>query len=425
MKNMINLDKKRTIHQKVLGKLQTEAVCKKIEKIEEKEIENTAIINYSKKLNPEQKKFLKKQAAIFNKLRNIKKIKNNKIEFNEFGELIFEAGTLFHGTSSLPKEYKEKIDAIEKTGILAIGTQDENEIPYCAGFFKAEKELSFLELSKALRGAYKTEDFTCFDRPGSRSIVFVINPSKTVGLLSEKDLLKKEFDNTNEREILQTSSLVVKEHIEKRNKGESNISMAAIPCGIPSNFFSGIVVGSEWLSNDKMIKYLVDKFPHCYVVSPDGEFLYIPGKKDEEGRFLKAKERSYGHTVVKKIKEGWESLKNTPEQNKKFLVDSQEQLKIFLEEKDWTTEEKNLVCDIFLPLSELVVLNDEISKALPDREWRPDIEGIDPLKEAIIKKSEYDKIFNDMRKKVVKAVYTESSHPKKLKEKIEKIIGWD
>jgi hypothetical protein len=296
---MINLNKKRIIHEKVKEKVREGVLCEKVSAVCDEEIEKTKTSEHRKKLNPEQSKFLKKQTAIFNRLKSIKNVKNNKVELNEVGEIVFEPGTLFHGTRALKKIFVPTLVEIEKSGILALNYEEE-EVPYCASFFKLNQKTSFSEFSKSLKECYQgAKNFTCFEHH-SRSLVFIVKPNKALSLLTKNDLYDPEFDGTNLREILEINTMLVKDELERVKKGESKIVIAAIPYGIPSNFFSGIVVGAELLADNSVVEVLIDKFPHCYLVSSDGNILYHPDRKKDTEILESARKKSYGNINFEK-----------------------------------------------------------------------------------------------------------------------------
>ena len=192
---------------------------------------------------------------------------------NSEGNLIFSEGTLIHGTSY----NEEKLDNISKTGILtgqAVGVSEDGETYYCADFHRVAREMTVEEYSTN----FKINDGRCplgkFRADNSYSISFVVVPNEICSELLSYDCYRVD---TKESDI--TRTFVNLNGLPR--KGSETDKVSSILYGVPSNFINGIIVGGKVLNDENKIKFLMEKFPDCYIMTGFGELIYNPSKDND------------------------------------------------------------------------------------------------------------------------------------------------
>lgn len=183
--------------------------------------------------------------------------------------IILSKGTIIHGIS----DYDEnKIENISKTGILtgqAVGKLEDGETYYCADFHRVKENTKIDDYSLN----FKYNDGRCpfgnnIKIDNANSLAFIIVPNEF-----NKDLLAYDCYRKGTREADITKGYITSMPLEE-GVGSS------ILYGVPSSCFDGIVVGGKILEDNSKIKFLIDKFPNCYITSSYGELIYEPNKKD-------------------------------------------------------------------------------------------------------------------------------------------------
>lgn len=234
-----------------------------------------------------QKKILNEQINRFDKLK--KEIIDNKgISFNEDGKVVLKEGTLIHGTSYFEPQ---KIANISKTGILtgqSLGIEEDGETFYCADFHRISKTTTMEEYNDHF--TYK-DARTPFGHFRNSSIAFIISPDPKLDELLSYDCYR---ENTNESDI--TKSFVNEMGLPNVDKEK----LSSILYGVPSNAFSGIVIGDEIFKSEETIMFLIKLFPSCYITSKTGELIYEPKKFSDLEKINLARQK-YLLSVEKEI----------------------------------------------------------------------------------------------------------------------------
>ena len=187
------------------------------------------------------------------------------------GKIVFKEGTLIHGISGYDEE---KLDNISKTGILtgqAVGVSEDGETYYCADFHRVDRDITVEEYSIN----FKINDGRCpfgeVRADNSNSVAFVVVPNEICSELLSYDCYRidtKESDIT--RTFVNLNGLP--------RKGSETDKVSSILYGVPCNFINGVVVGGKILDDENKIKFLMEKFPNCYIMTGFGELIYDPSK---------------------------------------------------------------------------------------------------------------------------------------------------
>lgn len=258
-------------------------------------------------LSREQEIIFIEQINRFNALNEMENNPSSPI-VDENGKLMLKEGMLIHGISGFSNK---KLDSISKSGILtgqAVGVSEDGETYYCADFHRVKEDISIEDYNKWFR----YNDGRCpFGKRAdfSREVAFIITPTD-----ENRELLKYDcYRDTTEG--LATRSYV--NYMPMKSEVASSILY-----GVPVVCFNGIVVGGKIINDKEKIDYLIEKFPHCYIVSSFGELLYNPCELNislEEGNELRRKVSLYNSFQrLKKAEEESmnkeiESLKNEKE----------------------------------------------------------------------------------------------------------------
>lgn len=223
-------------------------------------------------LTDEQIKIFVEQINRFNELSKYYSVKSNPL-MDEDGNLIFKEGTLIHGISAYDED---KLDNISKTGILtgqAVGVSEDGETYYCADFHRVDRDITVEEYCTN----FKINDGRCpfggARADNSRSVAFVVAPNEVCSELLSYDCYRVD---TKESDI--TRSFVNLNGLPR--KGSETDKVSSILYGVPYNFINGIVVGGKILDDENKIKFLMEKFPNCYIMTAFGELIYDPSKDD-------------------------------------------------------------------------------------------------------------------------------------------------
>lgn len=241
-----------------------------------------------------QKKILNEQINRFDKLKT-QIIDNKGISINEDGKVVLKEGTLIHGTSYFEPE---KITNISKTGILtgqSLGIEEDGETFYCADFHRVSKTTTIEEYNKSFN--YR-DGRTPFGHFRNSSIAFIISPDSKLDELLSYDCYR---ENTNASDI--TKSFVNEMGLPNVDKEK----LSSILYGVPSNAFSGIVIGDEIFKSEETVSFLIQLFPNCYITSKTGELVYEPTKFNEKEKIDLARQK-YLLSVEKEMLT--ENLKN-------------------------------------------------------------------------------------------------------------------
>lgn len=215
-------------------------------------------------INEQQREILIDQINRFNQVKSLE-IFPSVLEQAADGRVLLKKGTLIHGTSGFDLE---TIEHISKTGILsgqAVGIPEDGETFFCADFHMVSRDMSMKEFNEQ----FKYVDGRCpfgNGRRGANALAFVIEQNDEAHELLEYDCYKSE---TVQSDI--TKSFVNVGGLP----GEGDV-LSSILYGVPSNLFSGIVLGNNLLEKKEIIKLLIKLFPDCYISSIDGVIIYNP-----------------------------------------------------------------------------------------------------------------------------------------------------
>ena len=196
----------------------------------------------------------------FNALKE-RRIFNKNINFDDNGNIIFPAGSIIHGTSNCDMD---KIISIAESGILtgqALGIGEDGESYYCADFHKVSKDISVSEYNSC----FSYVDGRCpFGTRGKFSLAFVVQPDPEIDELLSYDCYKTNTPNGKVAHAF-TNDLPLSEEVA-----------SSILYGVPSSAISGIVMGDSLLKKPEIVKFLLDLFPDCYIISKTGNLIYDP-----------------------------------------------------------------------------------------------------------------------------------------------------
>ena len=225
----------------------------------------------------EIQKFLDRQKEIYEKLKE-KEGKNNGLQVNpETGRVVFEEGTLIHCAS---EGYYEKLVNIKDKGIMSgdfigIPEADNQETFLCADFYRADERIDSKKFfdrigqsdSLACRGPFSEKWKHCL------KLAFIINPDIELKDLLDTDMYKKE----NRNHVMQNMLSLLESYTDEKYG-----QVSAIPYGIPSSAFSGIVLGDYLLQNEQYIRTIQQLFPDCYILTHEGKVFFDPTLSTEE-----------------------------------------------------------------------------------------------------------------------------------------------
>lgn len=221
-------------------------------------------------LTDEQRKIFVEQINRFNMLSRSYGGVFNFIDTID-GKIVFKEGTLIHGISGYDEE---KLDNISKTGILtgqAVGVSEDGETYYCADFHRVDKDITVEEYSIN----FKINDGRCpfgeVRADNSNSVAFVVVPNEICSELLSYDCYRTDTIESNiTRTFVNLNGLP--------RKGSETDKVSSILYGVPHNFINGIIVGGKILDDMNKIKFLIEKFPNCYIMTGFGELIYDPYK---------------------------------------------------------------------------------------------------------------------------------------------------
>ena len=267
-------------------------------------------IMMERELTREQEIIFLEQINRFNALNDCDRLNCSPV-IDASGNVMFTEGMLIHGISCFSYE---ALDSISKSGILtgqAIGVSEDGETYYCADFHRVKEDISVDDYNKW----FPYNDGRCpFGKRAdiSKEVAVVIAPNEENSELLKYDCYR---DTT---EGLATRSFV--NYMPMDNDVASSILY-----GVPVNCFSGIVVGGKVLNDKKKIDYLIEKFPHCYIVTSFGDLIYNPGKeKVETEEFIELSRKvaiydGYQRLNEKKIKFLNDDLERQRVENEKLM----------------------------------------------------------------------------------------------------------
>lgn len=232
-----------------------------------------------KKLDNQQQKILFEQMQRFAVLKN-SKVTKTEYKVNEDGKLLLQEGTLLHGVRGWTAEILEEIS---KTGIVSCefgkGVVEDNETFYSADFWRVDENASLGEYTEAcIRNKKPEADFLPLRRfDKTNKIAFIIDSNN----YSIQELLSYDAfrDNGTPSEI--SESIISQNHRSNREYMKERLS--AVLFGIPSNAFSGIMIGKK-LSEEmpEKIEEIKKIFPELYIVTQEGNLIYEPNKEKKQ-----------------------------------------------------------------------------------------------------------------------------------------------
>lgn len=225
----------------------------------------------------EIQKFLDRQKKRYEKLKE-KEGKNNGLQVSpETERVVFEEGTLIHCAS---EGYYEKLVNIKDKGIMSgdfigIPEADNQETFLCADFYRADERIDSKKFfdrigesdSLACRGPFSEKWKHCL------KLAFIINPDIELKDLLDTDMYKKENNN----HVMQNMLSLLESYTDEKYG-----QVSAIPYGIPSSAFSGIVVGDYLLQNEQYMRTIQQLFPDCYILTHEGKVFFDPTLSKEE-----------------------------------------------------------------------------------------------------------------------------------------------
>lgn len=271
----------------------------------------------------EIQKLLEEQQKLYETV-SIQNTINNKLNINRESEnIIFNKGTLVHCTGECSYE---KLCEIKDKGIMSgdfIGVPEMNnaETFFCADFYRADKDITSEEFFARIQDS---DSWSCRGPfsdmwKNSMKMAFIINPNQDLDSLTNTDMYRDENSENTMQNVL---------NLLPDYKNEKNGQVAAIPYGIPSNTFSGIVVGDFLLQNEQYMNIVRDLFPNLYIISHNGKIFFDPSlskevneSKKEECLATLPKFNDRVDMANRRIKK---YLQNAPKQGEKMIFSEQE-----------------------------------------------------------------------------------------------------
>ena len=172
-------------------------------------------------------------------------------------------GTLIHGT----RVDEETLSSIAESGIItgqAFGIAEDGETYYCADFHRVNHDMSLANYNDQ----FPYNDGRCpFGKRGKYTLAFVLYPDENLDEIASYDCYR---DGTK-------SSATTKEFVNMKALPVKDTSLASgVLFGIPSNFINGIILGDNFI-NEKIVKFLIEKFPGVFITRNSGEIIYKHG----------------------------------------------------------------------------------------------------------------------------------------------------
>ncbi len=234
-------------------------------------------------LTDRHKRILVDQINRFNLFRE-KEINNTGIITNEEGKLVLPEGTIIHGTDNFNPQ---KLADIAKTGVLtgqAVGVYEDCETFYCADFHRVSKDMTMEAYDKQF--PYR-DGRAPFNGRGKNSLALIVHPSQELAELLSYDCYR---EGTKESQM--TKAFINYMPIEDHSLA------ASVLYGVPSNAFSGIVLGDGLFEKKEVLEYVTKLFPSCYVTSRKGDIIYEPFKeKTTNDELTEARRKNYSLNV--------------------------------------------------------------------------------------------------------------------------------
>ena len=223
-------------------------------------------------LSEEQKRIFIEQINRFNELSTYYSVVSSPF-FDLEENVVFKDGTLIHGISAYNED---KLENISKTGILtgqAVGKSEDGETYYCADFHRIDRDMTVEEYCVNFKLADGRCPFGEIRADNSKAIAFVVVPNEVCSELLSYDCYRVDSKESNI-----TRTFVNLDGLPR--KGSETDKVSSILYGVPVNYINGIVVGGKILDDKKKIDFLMEKFPHCYIITAFGELIYNPSKED-------------------------------------------------------------------------------------------------------------------------------------------------
>lgn len=211
-------------------------------------------------LESDRKDVLLGQINRFNDLSK-KDLPNKKIVFDSFGNIVFPAGTIIHGTSNCDPD---KITSIAQSGILtgqAVGISEDCETYYCADFHRVPNDISVDEFN----AWFPYRDGRCpFGNLGRNSLAFIVQPCEELEELLSYDCYRVGTENGDiTRTFINYLPIA------------GNVA-SSILYGVPANAISGVVMGDNLFKKREIVDFLSSLFPNSYIISKRGNLIYDP-----------------------------------------------------------------------------------------------------------------------------------------------------
>ncbi len=214
-------------------------------------------------LDEEQERIFIEQMNRYNEVKEME-IETKDLQLDENGRVVLKKGTLIHGTSGFNVEV---IDKIKNNGILTgqmLGIPEDGETFYCADFHRVNRDMSMEEYNK---------EFTYVDGRcpfgngirGSNTLAFIVEPSNEALELLSYDCYRDTKEGDIAKNFTNVAGLL-----------EQGDRLSSILYGVPSNLFTGIVLGNGLLEKKEVVELIVRMFPDCYISTMDGVIIYNP-----------------------------------------------------------------------------------------------------------------------------------------------------
>lgn len=203
-----------------------------------------------KVLEPPEEQLLQQQWQEFNRLKSIPITKNPLWERTQAGKPELAQGTLLHGAEYSP----EKMKSIKKTGIISAeltGKIEDAETYYCADFFRVPEDMSVREYQEWIATAENIGRITKSKMERSR-LATPNNKSKMMSLIvnSQQPELARLLQQDAYSEKADPRLRKIVNNLLDPRGDEQTRRLAAILCGIPSNFINGIIISLGFTNED-------------------------------------------------------------------------------------------------------------------------------------------------------------------------------
>lgn len=270
-----------------------------------------------KVLDNQQQKLLFEQMQRFVELKESEST-NTEYHINEDGKLVLQQGTLLHGVRAWTTDILQEIS---RTGIISSefskGLVEDAETFYSADFWRVDSELTMQEYTNKFFKDKEGSFLPLRRMDKTNKIAFVINSNNpNIQELLAYDAFRDVGDSSK-----LSRSIISEGHFNRYECMKDRLS--AVLFGIPSNLFSGIIIGKRLLEEmPEKIEEIKKIFPGLYIATQEGELIYEPNKEKSQELPISSDTKKSVENIARtsisrdvqrtssEIKEGYKELEN-------------------------------------------------------------------------------------------------------------------